>query len=236
MQRKGGFWRGWVALGLGVVAILFLVAQGADPKAEEGPSWSDVAGEIAEATLDKIIDATAWAAPVRYEDPLLKRRVIVVSGEINAATGRQVCSQLLHLDRFSNEPIHVYVTSDGGWGANAYAITGVMQTLGSPVHTYAAGDCSSAGALIVAAGTVRQALPDSIIMIHPTVDADDDTEEFSFDRTDRERDERFWKRHAKLPQAWFPFKADRSYYLHGSKALEFGIVDAVLPSKRPEPK
>ena len=47
-------------------------------------------------------------------EKLLKTRTIIISGEINQALAERVSAQLLILEEISNEPIKIFLNSQGG--------------------------------------------------------------------------------------------------------------------------
>jgi ATP-dependent Clp protease protease subunit len=193
---------------------------------------AEVLEELADDVVDNLVDVGAVGGPVDMDDPLLLRyRTIVLSGDVNAGTARQVISMLLYLDSLEpGKPIDLYVRTQGGWGSDAYAIADAMQLVRSPVNTWALGGCESAGAIVLAGGTgVRRALPGTIISIHVTEDEGD--EPFSEALTERTREESFWRSRAKLPARFYPLVGDKFYTLSAAEALEFGIIDEIY--KRP---
>ncbi len=47
-------------------------------------------------------------------EKLLKSRTIIISGEINQALAEKVTTQLLILEEMSNDPIKIFINSQGG--------------------------------------------------------------------------------------------------------------------------
>ena len=127
-------------------------------------------------------------------------------------------------------PIDLYLASPGGWGGNAFLIVDAMKQIDAPVNTRAIGQCYSACAMVLAAGTgTRTATSNSIIMVHANLD--DSDAPFSYDTAARARYEKLWHDHSKLPEKWFPMTSDRAYYLNAKQALEFKIIDRIVSGK-----
>ena len=98
---------------------------------------------------------------------LLEQRIIVLSGVIDTAQAELVTSALLYLDAQPGmQPISLYINSPGGSVTDGLAIHDVMRQCRHPVHTFCMGQASSMGAVLLAAGDRRFALPNSQIMIH----------------------------------------------------------------------
>ncbi|MFQ3671859.1 MAG: ATP-dependent Clp protease proteolytic subunit, partial [Verrucomicrobiia bacterium] len=182
----GRGWRGGWGAGL---ALPLLVMVGCDV----GPRGRDP-GEVANAFVERLTESRLLERPVDFSCPLLAQRIIVVTGEINELTSAWVCQKLLFLDAVdSSAPIDLYVKTFGGWQADAFAIIDVMQRISAPVNTWAMGDCSSSGAMILVAGTgVRRALPHALIMVHVVEERGEDPH--SYERVSRLRFESFLKR------------------------------------------
>jgi ATP-dependent Clp protease protease subunit len=180
---------------------------------------------LADDVIDELVEAGALAAPPGLDDPLLARsRTIVLAGNIDAGAARRVVAQLLYLDALDHEqPINLYLRTQGGWGNDAYAICDAMQRIGAPVNTWALGACISAGSIVLAGGTGRRrAFPDTVITIH-VVDQSGSSSAGAY----RKREEEFWRRRAKLPDRFFPMIGDVTYALSAAEALEFGVIDEI---------
>lgn len=201
-----------------------MLLTGCDP----GPGERDPA-EVANAFVERLTESRLFERPVDFSCPLLARRIIVVTGEINELTSAWVCQKLLFLDAVdASAPIDLYLKTFGGWQADAFAIVDVMQRISAPVNTWAMGDCSSSGAMILVAGTgVRRALPHALIMVHVVEESGD--ENYSYERASRLRFESFLKRFTRLPKSFYPMVEEKEYYFDAEEALASGLVDEVVP-------
>jgi len=184
-----------------------------------------------EVKWDTLADSGNHAPHQAVLNSLLEHRTILIGHDINANAVQQVIASLLLLDqREPGKPIHLYIRSNGGWTNDVFAIIGVIESLKSPVNTYAAGDASSAGAMLVAAGTgIRTALPYATISIHDNIVEEPD-EPDSRDHLERAKELAFWKRvaKAKLPEHWFKGGDDTFYHLSPERALELGLIDEIM--------
>lgn len=116
---------------------------------------------------------TGWAGwaerPLDPAEQLLRRRIVQLTGTIDAATADAVAAKLLWLDTDApGTPIHLRVNSPGGEVLAGLAIIDTMQGLTSPVHTTCAGTAASMASVVLALGTPgqRRATPNARILIH----------------------------------------------------------------------
>ncbi len=188
----------------------------------------DVQSELTDATLQERIESgeVVW----RFDEtgPLLQSRRILVTTEINELTSTHVITALLHLDSLDSEqPIDLFLRTDGGLSFHGAAIIDVMKKIEAPVNTWAIGACGSAATEILAAGTGKRYVGESaIVMIH-LLEYDDSTSEYDYNRVNDSRDRRFWRKHANLPTEWFQ-SGEEWYYLLPEQAIELGVVDEIV--------
>ncbi len=171
---------------------------------------------------------------IDWDNPLLQQRKIIITSGINEIVSHRVVSQLLFLDSIApNEPVDLYLRTVGGQKGDMFAIIETINLIKSKVNVYAIGDCSSAGAYILAAGTGKRfCTPATIIGIH--INIDDSDKEWSGDRKDKERETDFWNRHSELPKAFYPLKGNKFYYLNADEAKRFKIIDEIITQNNPE--
>lgn len=102
-----------------------------------------------------------------YTRHLSKRRIFL-NGEINSETANAVVAQLLYLQDESEEPISIYINSQGGEINAGLYIYDVLQSMTIPVYMYCTGMAASMAALLLAGGQPgrRFILPHSKTMIH----------------------------------------------------------------------
>jgi len=227
-------WTGMAGVfGVSLLVVLALGAFGAFHLADTIDGVAD-ARTVSSILVDELIEAGAVPGPSSPDEPLLERRVIVMSNALNEHSSKVLVEKLLLLAaRDPDRPIDLYISSPGGWGGSAFFVVDAIRRIDAPVNTHAMGLCYSACAVILAASTgERTASADTLIMVHANLD--DSTEPFSYDRLDRARYERLWREHAELPVDWFPMTRDVSYFLSAEEALDYGIIDRIagVPSSR----
>jgi len=169
---------------------------------------------------------------------LLKDRIIFMGTAIDDNVANAVIAQLLFLQ--SDDPdkdIHVYVNSPGGIVSSGLAIYDTMQYVKPDIATYCIGQAASMGALLLTAGTKgkRFALPHARIMLHQPMGG------FHGQATDVEihakeilkmKDvlNKILARHTEQPLEKIQTDTDRDFFMSGSEAKEYGIVDEVIHS------
>ena len=170
---------------------------------------------------------------------LLKDRIIYFGGEVDQHSMDLIIMQMLFLDREDgHRPIEFYINSPGGSVVDGLALYDVMHTISAPVNTTCVGMAASMGAILLAGGTgTRAALPHSRIMIH----------QVSSGARGTSADLRIQMAETnKLENILFQILADktgktakqiakdcdRDNYMSAEEAKAYGIIDAVIESKK----
>jgi ATP-dependent Clp protease protease subunit len=100
---------------------------------------------------------------------MLKARTVLVTGEVNQELAEKVISQLLLLDAESQEPIRVFITSNGGHVDSGFAIHDVMRYVRSEVISIGAGWVASIAVPILFGAPKKEnrlSLPNTRFLIH----------------------------------------------------------------------
>ena len=101
------------------------------------------------------------------QDEMLKSREIECVGEINPEAVYELTRQLRFLQR--EDPaaeITMYINSPGGEVNSGLALYDAMQAVSCPIRTVCMGSAASMGAVIFAAGDMREIFPHGRVMIH----------------------------------------------------------------------
>lgn len=171
---------------------------------------------------------------------LLKERIIFIGGPIDDEVANLVIAQMLFLESEDPEKdITIYINSPGGVVYSGLAIYDTIQYVKADVATYCVGMAASAAALLLAAGTKgkRKALPYSRIMIHqPWGGARGQATEIEIEAREILRLKRIGNdilaRHTGKPVEEIERDTERNYYMSAEEALEYGIVDGILQSRK----
>jgi ATP-dependent protease ClpP protease subunit len=102
-----------------------------------------------------------------------------------------------------------------------------MELMRSRVNTCALGECNSAGAVLLAAGTgLRQAFPDSIVAIHGMGISRNPPAKYV--ELTQASYTAFWRRRTRLPGAWLPLPQGGLHFLTAQQALDYGVIDGIV--------
>ncbi|CAG8998296.1 MAG: ATP-dependent Clp protease proteolytic subunit [Candidatus Celerinatantimonas neptuna] len=102
------------------------------------------------------------------DNKLLKSRSIIISGEINQELAEKVTAQLLVLQEMGDDPIKLFINSQGGHVESGDTIHDMIKFVKPPVIMIGTGWVASAGITIFLAAEKnnRYALPNTRFMIH----------------------------------------------------------------------
>jgi ATP-dependent Clp protease protease subunit len=202
-------------------------------------------GSTAEARyiLPSFEERTAYG--YKRQDPyakLFEDRIIFLGVQIDDASADDVMAQLLVLE--SQDPdrdIVMYINSPGGSFTAMTAIYDTMQYVRPQIQTVVLGQAASAAAVILAAGTPgkRLALPNARILIHqPAAGSEGSSQASDIEIQAREIQRmRVWleetlSHHSNRTIEQVHKDIDRDNILSGEQALEYGLVDQVLTSRK----
>ena len=96
---------------------------------------------------------------------LMARRVVLLTGTLDAATADDASARLLLLDQRSDEPISVHMSCPDGDLDATLSLIATIDLIGSPVHAVAAGTVSGAAVGAFAAATERKAHPHTTFLL-----------------------------------------------------------------------
>jgi ATP-dependent Clp protease protease subunit len=184
---------------------------------------------VASIVTDELVESGLFSTRSAAEAPLLEKRSVLLTHAINEQSSREVVEKIFLLNAEDpTAPIDLYLASPGGWGGSAFAIIDAMQRVEAPVNTHAIGLCYSACALVLTSATGRRtAAPNAIVMIHANLGTS--SEPYSYEKLAQDRYESLYREYSALPESWFPMTEDKMYYLSAQEALDFKIIDEVIP-------
>ena len=171
---------------------------------------------------------------------LLAERIVLLGSPIDDGVANVITAQLLHLEAADDEKeISLYINSPGGSMNAMFAIYDAMQYIKAPVATYCSGLAASAAAVVLAGGAPgrRHALPNARILIHQphggaqgqSVDIEIQAREMAFLRR---RMHEILAFHTGQTVERIEKDTDRDYILGGEEAVAYGLIDAVVQSRK----
>ena len=171
---------------------------------------------------------------------LLKDRIVLLCDEVNDATASLICAQLLFLESQDPEKeIYMYINSPGGSVTAGMAIYDTMQFIAPPVATMCMGQAASMGAFLLAGGAkgMRYALPNSRIMIHqPSAGTQGQITDMELHVREglrlKKNLNRILAANTGKTEKAVAAATERDNFMSPEEALEFGIIDRILTSRR----
>ncbi len=184
------------------------------------------------------------AAGYQTHDPytkLFEDRIVFLGAQIDDVSADDVMAQLLVLE--SQDPdrdITMYINSPGGSFTAMTAIYDTMQYIRPQIQTVCLGQAASAAAVLLAGGEPgkRLALPNARVLIHQPASGGDRGQASDIEIQAREiMRMREWleealSKHSKRSVAEIKKDIDRDKILTSQEALEYGLIDQVLTSRK----
>ncbi|MFJ8537901.1 ATP-dependent Clp protease proteolytic subunit [Streptomyces sp. NPDC093591] len=181
----------------------------------------------------------------RTQDPyskLLEERIVFLGTQIDDISANDVMAQFMYLEhKDPGQDISLYINSPGGSFSAMTAIYDTMQFVTCDVETICLGQTGASGAVLLAAGTPgkRFALPGARMVIHQpglpepiegqasdlAIQADELTRI-------RARLEELLARHTGRSREQVNRDIERDKILSAQEALEYGLVDRIIPSRK----
>jgi ATP-dependent Clp protease protease subunit len=192
--------------------------------------------------LPSFVERTSYG--IKESNPynkLFEDRIIFLGVQIDDASANDVMAQLLCLESADpDRDITIYINSPGGSFTALTAIYDTMQYVRPDIATVCLGQAASAAAVLLAAGTPgkRMALSNARVLIHqPATEggygqgSDIEIQAREILRI-RSQLEDMLARHSGQPLEKVRKDIERDKILTAEEAKEYGLVDAVLESRK----
>ncbi|MFZ0677078.1 ATP-dependent Clp endopeptidase proteolytic subunit ClpP [Candidatus Binatus sp.] len=172
---------------------------------------------------------------------LLKDRIVFLGTEINDDVANLVTAQFLFLESEDPEKeINFYINSPGGSVTAGMAIYDTMEFIRPPVSTLCLGQAASMAAIMLLAGAKgrRYALPHSRIILHqPLGGMQGQASDLEIHAKEilhaREEINNIIMKHTGQNLRKIEKDTDRDYFMSPQQAVEYGLIDEVIVSRRP---
>jgi ATP-dependent Clp protease protease subunit len=178
----------------------------------------------------------------RYDpySKLFEERIIFLGVQVDDASADDVMAQLLCLESMDpDRDISIYINSPGGSYTAMTAIYDTMQFVKPDITTVCLGQAASAAAVLLAAGSPgkRYALPHARILIHqPYTEGGGQGTDIEIQANElmrmRNQMEDILSRHTGRSLKLVAKDIERDKILDAEAAVEYGIVDSVIPSRK----
>lgn len=172
---------------------------------------------------------------------LLKKRIILVEGQVEDTMASIVCASLLYLNSDlsgegkSKEPITMYVNSPGGSVIAGLAIYDVMRSIDAKITTIGTGYQASMGSILLVAGDERKMTRSSKYMIHQPLSGNGQSTqltdiEIGADFTGRLKEDLvdIYVRHTGLNHDYWNTVLNRDTWLSAEQAKKMGVVNEII--------
>ena len=180
---------------------------------------------------------------------LLRNRIVFLGTPINDQVANVIVAQLLYLNQEDPErEIQMYINCPGGGIYAGLAVYDTMQQLSNSISTVAVGVTASFGTVLLTAGSkgLRYALPHATIHLHqPLGGVQGQATDIEIQAKEilrlKEKINTILTKHTGQTLEVIERDTERDFYMDGSAAQEYGLIDHVLlpalhEEKAPETK
>ena len=176
-----------------------------------------------------------------------ERRNIYINGDITEDVAKEVIRQIIEINDYDEEqriediyyedkPINLFLTTNGGDTDEAFAIYDIIKHTRTQVNIYAIGRCYSAGFIILLAGNIKLAYPNTSFMLHELSYEIQDSNLFIHENYVKE----FRKAQEKVNKIVFQntnilpeilkdyIGKGKDWFMSAEEALRFGVIDKII--------
>ena len=171
----------------------------------------------------------------KIQEKLLDARTILIYGEINQKLAEKVTAQLLALQEISDEPIKIFINSQGGHVEAGDTIHDMIKFIKPEVYIIGTGWVASAGVTIYLAAEKenRYMLPNTRFMIHQPLggvrgQASDIKIEMEEMQRMRARINKLISEATGQSLKKVEKDTDRNYWMTGEESIEYGIANKII--------
>jgi ATP-dependent Clp protease protease subunit len=190
------------------------------------------------ASLAKEAEAvTPEKRPPQIEDRLFKARTILIYGSIDQKLAERVTARMLALQYESDDPITIFINSQGGHVESGDTIYDMIKFVKPEVRIVGTGWVASAGALIYAAAKRenRFSLPNTRFLLHqPSGGAGGSASEIEIHAREiirmRARLNEIFARETGQTVERVTKDTERDYWMSAEAAAEYGLVGKIIGS------
>ena len=184
---------------------------------------------------DKPVETTPALAREMLAERLFKARTVVIAGEISQSMATRVLEKLLALSAESDDPITVYLNSQGGHVESGDTIHDMLRFVTPKIHIVGTGWVASAGALIYVSVPREQrfCLPNTRFLLHqPWGGAGGTASDIQIEATEilrmRDRLNRIFARQTGQPLERIEEDTHRNFWLSAEEARDYGLVGSIV--------
>jgi len=187
-----------------------------------------------DADKEKVRDKTP-----AIEERLFKARTILIFGGIDQKLAKEVSARLLALQSASDDPVTIFINSQGGHVESGDTIYDMIKFVKPDVRVVGTGWVASAGALIFTAAKPenRFSLPNTRFLLHqPSGGAGGTASDVAIQAKEiirmRKRLNEIFARETGQPIERIEKDTDRDYWMSAEQAVEYGLVGKIVQNAR----
>ena len=184
---------------------------------------------------EREVDRNAASMTDAVRDRLFKSRTLIISGEINQRLVSHVMGQLLAMAASGDDPITIFINSQGGHVESGDTIHDVIRFVKPRVRIVGTGWVASAGALIFVSvpREDRFCLPNTRFLLHqPAGGAGGTAADIAIEAHEiikmRGRINRIFARETGQPLERIESDTHRNFWLDADTAKEYGLVGKII--------
>lgn len=166
---------------------------------------------------------------------LFRARTLVIAGEIDQRMAADIMAQMIALSSEADDPITVYINSQGGHVESGDTIHDLVRFIRPRVRMIGTGWVASAGALIFVAVPLedRYCLPNTRFLLHqPAGGVGGAATDIEIEAREilkmRERINRIFARQTEQPLERIERDTRRNFWLDAEQAKEYGLVGTIV--------
>ncbi len=171
------------------------------------------------------------------DERLFKARTILIFGGIDQKLAKEVTARLLALAHAGDDPITLFINSQGGHVESGDSIYDVIKFIKPTVRIVGTGWVASAGALIYSAAPRehRLSLPNTRFLLHqPSGGAGGTASDVAIQAKEiirmRKRLNEIFARETGQPLERIEKDTDRDYWMSAEDAVTYGLVGKIISS------
>lgn len=168
-------------------------------------------------------------------DRLFKSRIVMINGEISQDLVGSVTSQLLALASISNDPINLFIHSQGGHVESGDSIHDIIRSIDARVRIIGNGWVASAGALIYVSVPKkdRYCLPNTRFLLHqPSGGVRGSGSDIAIEAEEivkmRRRLNEIFAKGTGQPLKKIEQDTQRNFWLTAEEAKKYGLVGSII--------
>lgn len=169
------------------------------------------------------------------QNQLIKSRSIIIAGEINQALAENIMTQLIILQEISNDPIKIFINSQGGHVEAGDTLHDMIKFIKPKVMMIGTGWVASAGITIFLAANKenRYSLPNTRFMIHqPLGGVQGRASDIEIEAKEiikiRNRINRLISKATNQSLDKVAKDTDQNYWMEPEEARDYGIVGQII--------